>query len=152
MFAARQESGYGAGQFPAIAIERGSDPMIYGIPDFGKGFKLAFHHGGRTGEPESFEAPSKAEIDRLHKAALQWLPGILPKALSSWTCSYTNTPDEHFIIDHHPKSDRVILLSCCSGHGYKFAPAIGEIAAQLITDGASKIDISMFGIRRFRRA
>lgn len=151
MFETDPGGSYGATQFPAIAIERGSEPMIYGIPDFGKGFKLAFHHGGRTGELESFEAPSKFEIERLHEAAQSWLPDIRPRALNAWTCIYTNTPDEHFIIDHHPKSDRVLVLSCCSGHGYKFAPVIGEIAAQLITDGSTKFDISMFGIKRFRQ-
>ena len=67
--------------------------------------------------------------------------------LESRVCLYTNTPDSHFIIDW--AEDRVLLLSPCSGHGFKFASAIGEIAAQLVIDGRSWIDVEPFALRRF---
>ena len=62
-------------------------------------------------------------------------------------CLYTNTPDRHFLIDW--TSDRVLLVSACSGHGFKFAPAIGELAAQLVLENRSWIDVAPFSLSRF---
>ena len=138
--------------FPALAIDRGAEPMLYGIPDFGNGIKLAFHHGGQLGDPHDYPAVSDNEVRELHGVASKWLPWLLPEARASWTCVYTNTPDEHFIIDRHPATERVLLLSCCSGHGYKFAPVIGEIASQLLVDGGTQHDISQFRLSRFTGA
>jgi glycine/D-amino acid oxidase-like deaminating enzyme len=59
------------------------------------------------------------------------------------------TPDRHFIIDW--VDERVLLLSACSGHGFKFASAIGEIAAQLVTENRTWIDLAPFSLRRFKR-
>ncbi|MCB1217482.1 N-methyl-L-tryptophan oxidase [bacterium] len=151
-FSSRNGSGYGAGIFPALAIDRGAEPMLYGIPDFGNGIKLAFHHGGQLGDPHDYPAVSDNEVRELHGVASKWLPWLLPEARASWTCVYTNTPDEHFIIDRHPATERVLLLSCCSGHGYKFAPVIGEIASQLLVDGGTQHDISQFRLSRFTGA
>lgn len=60
------------------------------------------------------------------------------------------TPDENFIIDFKPDSKRVILVSACSGHGFKHSAAIGEILSQLATIGTSSIDISSFSLGRFK--
>jgi sarcosine oxidase len=65
---------------------------------------------------------------------------------------YTNTPDQHFVIDRHPDSERVVVLSACSGHGFKFSPVIGDIAADLLLDGGTKRDISRFKLARFAKA
>jgi len=83
LFSTRDGSAYRAGDFPAIAVDRGHDPMLYGIPDFGNGIKLAFHHGGRSGDPQSFEDPAGVEIARLHQAASQWLTGIGSEVMNS---------------------------------------------------------------------
>jgi sarcosine oxidase len=64
---------------------------------------------------------------------------------------YTNTPDEHFILDFHPKFPQVLIISPCSGHGFKFAPVIGEIAARLLTAEPSSFDLSLFKIARFSK-
>ncbi len=64
-------------------------------------------------------------------------------------CLFTNTPDEHFIIDRHPDHPNVVLASPCSGHGYKFCPVIGEILADLATTGDTGHDISLFRLDRF---
>jgi len=64
--------------------------------------------------------------------------------IGATTCMYTKTHDEHFLIDFHPHSDRVILASPCSGHGYKFCSVIGEVLADLSTAGETKHDISLF--------
>jgi sarcosine oxidase len=64
-------------------------------------------------------------------------------------CLYTNTTDEHFIVDVHPEDARVVLLSPCSGHGFKFAPAIGEAAADLCQGRRPAVDLSPFRLSRF---
>lgn len=77
--------------------------------------------------------------------------GLRPHALRAVTCLYTVTPDSNFLIDRHPESDRILVVSPCSGHGFKHSAAIGEAAAQSVVDGASSIDISAFALSRFPR-
>jgi sarcosine oxidase len=64
-------------------------------------------------------------------------------------CIYTNTPDEDFIIDRLPGMEEVVIASPCSGHGYKFASAIGEAVADLATGTTPKVDLGMFALSRF---
>ena len=59
------------------------------------------------------------------------------------------TPDGDFIIDRLPGAPNIIVASPCSGHGFKFAPVIGEILADLALDGATRHDISRFKLARF---
>jgi sarcosine oxidase len=62
---------------------------------------------------------------------------------------FTNTPDEHFILDHHPEHANVVLASPCSGHGYKFASVIGEILADLASgSGQTRQDIGFLRLQR----
>jgi sarcosine oxidase len=62
---------------------------------------------------------------------------------------FTNTPDEHFIIDHHPQHKQVVLASPCSGHGYKFCSVVGEILSDLATgDGSTKHKIDFLRLTR----
>jgi sarcosine oxidase len=67
-------------------------------------------------------------------------------------CLYTNTPDRDFILDYHPENGRVIVASPCSGHGFKFASAVGEILADLATERAPAFDLSPFRVGRFASA
>jgi sarcosine oxidase len=64
-------------------------------------------------------------------------------------CLFTNTPDEHFILDTLPGFPEVIVASPCSGHGYKFASVVGEILADLAMNKRPRFDISLFRIGRF---
>jgi sarcosine oxidase len=75
--------------------------------------------------------------------------GVKPTVVNSATCFYTNTPDKGFIIDNHPRMDSVLVVSACSGHGFKHSLAIGEAVAQVIHDGKSEIDLSPFNLARF---
>jgi glycine/D-amino acid oxidase-like deaminating enzyme len=63
-------------------------------------------------------------------------------------CLYTNTPDEHFIIDRHPRFPNVLIAGGFSGHGFKFAPVVGEILADLIASGRTAHDIGLYSIAR----
>jgi glycine/D-amino acid oxidase-like deaminating enzyme len=69
--------------------------------------------------------------------------------LRAAACLYSNTPDLHFVIDAHPAHKKVLLVSACSGHGFKFASAIGEAAAQWALEGVPRLDLSLFSLERF---
>jgi glycine/D-amino acid oxidase-like deaminating enzyme len=62
---------------------------------------------------------------------------------------YTNTPDQNFVIDFAPDDRRVVVISACSGHGFKFGPIVGDIAADLVLEGKTRRDISRFAAARF---
>ncbi len=64
------------------------------------------------------------------------------------TCMYTMTPDEDFVIDLSPSDPRIVIASPCSGHGFKFASVIGEVLADLATNGETPLDIGRFLISR----
>jgi sarcosine oxidase len=67
-------------------------------------------------------------------------------------CLFTNTPDEHFVIDTLPGAPEVVVASPCSGHGFKFASVVGEALADLAIEGSSKLDLSLFDMKRFEEA
>ena len=77
------------------------------------------------------------------------IPAANGQCLTAKTCLYTVTPDHDFIIDRAPGHARVIVASPCSGHGFKFAPVIGEILADVALNGATRHDISRFALNRF---
>jgi len=79
----------------------------------------------------------------------RYFPDADGPTLTLRTCLFTNTPDEHFIIDRLPEVPQVIVVSPCSGHGFKFASVVGEIAADLALEGGTEHDIEMFRIDRF---
>ncbi|MCE7979966.1 MAG: N-methyl-L-tryptophan oxidase [Caldilinea sp. CFX5] len=85
------------------------------------------------------------EVQRIyHDYVQRRVAGVQARCLKSDVCLYTNTPDENFIVDFHPESERVIVASPCSGHGFKHSAAIGETLAQLALTGKSTLDISSF--------
>ncbi len=67
-------------------------------------------------------------------------------------CLFTNTTDEHFVIDTLPGCKQVVVASPCSGHGYKFCSVIGEILADLAMTGESAFDLSLFRLARLQAA
>ena len=115
------------GEAPPPMVEWG-EPTIYALPSPGQGLKAGRHIAG----PE-VDADEHGEVD-LHSLELvgEWIQrrfqGVDPIAHHAETCIYTNTPDEHFILERH---GRIVVGSPCSGHGFKFAPLIGERLARL---------------------
>ncbi|MPZ56317.1 MAG: FAD-dependent oxidoreductase, partial [Rhizobiales bacterium] len=77
------------------------------------------------------------------------LPAANGPMVAANTCLYTMTPDGDFILDRLPACPQIIVASPCSGHGFKFAPLVGEILADLATSGATAHDISRFRLKRF---
>src|SRR4029450_10976593 len=128
--------------------------MHYGIPPRGSiqaGIKVAkHHHRGETVDPDGYDRTVSAEDEALIRAALaDHLPTANGRLLAAKTCLYTMTPDGHFLIDRLPGAPNIIVASPCSGHGFKFAPVIGEILADLATTGTTGHDIARFSLRRF---
>jgi sarcosine oxidase len=128
----------------------------YGFPEWGNpGFKVGrYHHLGERVRPDSLDrGVHTADIEILHTFVRRYFPSGAGKPLNASVCMFTNTPDEHFIIDRMPGHERVHIVSACSGHGFKFASVVGEIVADLVTEGSSsRFDLSLFSLGRFRRA
>ncbi len=78
------------------------------------------------------------------------LVGIKRHCLAAQACLYTVTADEHFVIDWHPETDRVIVASPCSGHGFKHSAAIGEALVQMAIDGQSQLSMAPFSFNRWQ--
>lgn len=135
---------------PIFIWDTGPGIHFYGFPDLGTGVKVARMHFGDTATPENLRRDADADDDAPVRSFLEhFMPDVPGKLLSSQVCMFTNTPDEHFLIDIHPEYGNVVIASPCSGHGFKFASAMGEILADLATTGKSNFDISMFGLDRF---
>jgi sarcosine oxidase len=119
-------------------------------PNEGHGVKCGMHHAGDFTTPERVNRTVSQGENAVARELLETvMPGAGGRLLDARVCLYTNTPDRHFIIDWL-EGNRVLVLSPCSGHGFKFASAIGEIAAHLVVDGKTWIDLGPFSLRRFR--
>lgn len=139
-------------RFPVFNMEV-DEGRYYGFPVFCvPGFKVGrYHHLNETVNPETMDRePNRADEDMLRSYATRYFPDSNGPVMALKSCIFTNTPDEHFIIDTLPGEDRVIVASPCSGHGFKFASVIGEILADLAIDGATRHDIGLFKLGRFQ--
>ena len=141
-----------AGRFPVFLIES-RHGIHYGFPPDADGLvKVAkHHHDDETVDPETCDRTVTASDEGLIRAALaEHLPAANGPLKAAKTCLYTMTPDGDFIIDRLPGAPQIIVASPCSGHGFKFAPVIGEILADLATRTANRShDISRFRLARF---
>ncbi|MBA2622308.1 MAG: FAD-dependent oxidoreductase, partial [Chthoniobacterales bacterium] len=151
-FAPRLQA-YAAPDFPAFLVDRADLPApLYGFPDFGEGVKAAFHGAGSLTDPQHLdrEVHPSEDVDPLVRAMEDWMPGAAGTLLDAKPCMYSLTPDEDFIIDRHPAHANVLLCGGFSGHGFKFAPVIGEIAADLLLEGGTRHQIDFLSLTRFR--
>ena len=125
---------------------------FYGFPAFGiPGFKLGrFDHLGTGGDPDTIaREPSLADEEPLRAFAERYFPSGAGPTIALATCLSEPSPDEHFLVDLHPESDRAIVAAGFSGHGFKFCSVIGEILADLTLDGETRHDIGPFRLSRF---
>jgi sarcosine oxidase len=143
---------YEAGKFPAFLLDRAGLPApLYGFPDFGDGVKAAFHGFGQLTAPDEVdrEIDPARDVAPIARAMEEWMPGATATFREAKPCMYSLTPDGNFVIDRHPQYPNVILCGGFSGHGFKFAPVIGEIAADLSLDGDSRHRIDFLSLKRF---
>jgi sarcosine oxidase len=142
-----------ADRFPVFIWElSGPKQAIYGFPDIdGAGVKVATEQYDVTAAPtgNAEEANSSESRSMYDSYVAPFLPGLSGTCRHVSTCFYTVTPDFGFVLDHHPASERVIIASCCSGHGFKHSAALGEAAADLVLDGGSRFDLTPFALARF---
>lgn len=141
------------GRFPCWSLVRPDGTSHYGFPMLpdNPGFKTAHHWRAAATDPDHV---ARHELPG-DEADVRWpLERYLPSAngplLALRTCLYTNSPDGHFVVDRHPEHPAVLLACGFSGHGFKFAPAIGEVLAELATGHAPSRSVSFLGLDRFR--
>ena len=138
-----------ASRLPIFVWEYEPERLFYGFPDLGDGFKVARHYGGEPADPDHLRREVEArEVEGMRELLQRFLPDADGRLLATAVCMYTNTPDRHFLIDAHPNHPQVWIASPCSGHGFKFSSAVGELLADLLIDGTSRFDLSMFRLRR----
>lgn len=139
-----------AEQFPVFLLQN-RDGTFYGFPrDGDAGVKIAkHHHADETAAPDQVRAVSSDDETIIRTVLRQHLPDADGRLIAAKTCLYTLTPDGDFIIDRWPTHPQIIIASPCSGHGFKFAPLIGEILADLALTGTTPHDIARFGLARF---
>ena len=120
------------------------------FPDLGDGLKAGIHHDGEPTTPATVRRVPDAEDERRIRELLeQFVPEAAGRVREARVCLYTNTPDSHFVIDRHPSAPGVTVVSACSGHGFKFASVVGEIAADLAMRQAPSFDLLPFSVARF---
>jgi sarcosine oxidase len=140
-----------AERFPVFLLQN-RDGVFYGFPaDGDAGVKVAkHHHADETVDAEHYERHvADTDVALIRRALKAHLPGADGRLNAATTCLYTMMPDGDFILDRLPECPNIIVAAPCSGHGFKFAPVIGEILADLAMADATTHDISRFSLARF---
>ncbi len=146
---------FAAGRIPVFAF---ADHWSYGFPIMpGLGVKMALHAGGDylPHAGGAIASPGPADLDPIAAIAAKYIPrlaGSYEEAHSrirhSATCLYTMTPDEDFIVDHHPEFKNVVFAAGFSGHGFKFAPLIAQALADLLQQAKTSLPIGFLSLGR----
>jgi len=106
----------------------------YALAAPGVGLKAGLHHAGPPADPDEPGTPDPAVVRWVSTWAARRYPELDPEPIAAETCLYTNTTDESFVLERH---GRIVVASACSGHGFKFAPALGRTIAALAREAAS---------------
>jgi sarcosine oxidase len=140
--------------FPVFNLET-PEGHFYGFPIFGHpGFKIGkYHHRREAVDPDRMDRECHGEDEAVMREGIRkYFPDADGPTMAMKTCLFTNSPDEHFIIDRHPTLPQVTLAAGFSGHGFKFCSVVGEIMAELAVDGVSRWDLELFRLSRFAGA
>jgi sarcosine oxidase len=141
---------FAAERFPVFLLEN-ADGVFYGFPADAAGVKVAkHHHFDEAVDPDHYDRAASAADEAVIRRVLKaHLPDADGRLLAAQACLYTMTPDSDFILDRLPGCPQIIVAAPCSGHGFKFAPVIGEILADLAVMRQTEHDISRFSFARF---
>ena len=147
----RKPENFRLGAFPVFNMEA-PEGRFYGFPVHGiPGFKLGkYHHRGEpVADPDHLDRECHVEDEEvLREGIRRYFPDADGPTMAMKACMFTNSPDEHFIIDRLPDTPQVAVAAGFSGHGFKFASVIGEIMTELVVDGATRLDTSLFRLDR----
>ena len=149
----RRRDYFQLGVLPVWAIDKQDGTIYYGFPltPDSPGLKIAHHGPGPATDPNTIDRTPHPEDEQSFRPALtRYLPSADGPLLSMRICMYTNSPDHHFILDRHPRHERVTLACGFSGHGFKFCSVIGEALADLATKGRAELPIQFLGLNRFQ--
>jgi sarcosine oxidase len=150
-FEPNELSVFSVDKFPVFLLES-RHGIHFGLPKHTEpGIKLAKHYPyGPTIDPDNCDRLVTPDDEAgIRSAIAEFVPAASGRLVAAKTCMYTLTPDGTFIIDRLPNSPGIIVASPCCGHGFKFAPIVGEILSDLATIGMTEHDISDFRLERF---
>lgn len=141
------------GAFPVFNLEA-PEGRFYGCPAYGvPGFKIGkYHHRRENVDPANVDREIHPEDEAvLREGIRRYFPDADGPTMATKTCMFTNSPDQHFVLDTHPEADNVYIAAGFSGHGFKFASVVGEIMTDLALDGGEKYagQLPMFRFARF---
>ncbi|MEE3257856.1 MAG: FAD-dependent oxidoreductase, partial [Candidatus Latescibacterota bacterium] len=143
---------YAQGAFPCFFIADGEN-YFYGFPAQEPwGLKLAEHNVSHDIVSDPLQLNRELELDdepRILDFLARFFPALKPERSKHAACMYSLTPDEHFVLDIHPECPAVVLGAGFSGHGFKFAPVVGEILAELALEGQTRQPIEFLRLSRF---
>ena len=147
------ETLYNERVLPGFVYINGNEEGYYGFPSIdGAGVKVGRHDLGEAIDPDVPRVPFgevAGDKSNLHGYLQRFMPHV-GKLKFGKTCMYSMTPNEDFIIDTHPHYPQIAIAAGFSGHGFKFASAVGEALKDLVTTGETKVDLTPFAIRRFQ--
>ena len=143
-FAPSHPENFAIGRLPVWMWDLADGTLLYGVPALSDadGVKAAVHFSGSKPAADWTAAELAEALARL-------LPGLGDRHVRAAECWYTLTPDQHFVVGWHPSDARVLLACGFSGHGFKFTPVLGEVMADLVVDGSTTFDLSLFAPARF---
>lgn len=145
-------------QFPCWFLHDPEMGMFYGFPisnsgapEAPKGIKLGLHMPGVTTHPDQMDRDiHDSDQEIIQYCIKKYMPQLNNQPIQYKTCMYTYTPDEHFILDYLPESGtQVIIAAGFSGHGFKFAPVIGEVLSDFFLENKSSLDLGFLSLKRF---
>ncbi|MCY9516578.1 N-methyl-L-tryptophan oxidase [Paenibacillus apiarius] len=140
---------YAAERFPAFIVHQSADSEYYGLPSVcGSGIKAGHHQLGQTWDPDEEVAPfgsCSGEERLLSEFAAQHFPEA-GRCIRGAACMYEMTPSEQFIIDRHPGEPAIWFAGGGSGHGFKFASAIGDTVSRWMLHGKREPELEAFSL------
>jgi sarcosine oxidase len=151
-YAPPEPAAFRAERFPAFVWELAPGDCLYGMAEPATGTcKFGFHHRRTPTDPDGLDrAVSPAETSAMEEQLAARFPALVSPCVATTVCMYTMTPDEHFVIGHLPDADGIVTVAAgFSGHGFKFAPVVGEALADLALDGGTEAPIGLFDPTRF---
>lgn len=151
-FSSGGQDAFSPPKMPVFIMEEEKGVFYYGTPDVGHGVKVARTHGGEVSEPDDVRREvTERDVAPVREFISRRMTKLDGPPIASTTCMYSNTPDLNFAVGADPADPRIVVVSACSGHGFKFASVLGEVAGDLATDKRPRFDVSFLSLGRFTR-